>query len=186
MRIVSAVIMLVCLLSGCRATDDQLDRALELRKNILEAESCAFQAIITADYSDALYTFQIECITDKIGDLQFKVNDPESISGITGSISQDNASLTFDDSILAFPMLADGQLTPVSSPWIFMKALRSGYLTACSEAGEGLCIYIDDSYEENPLHLEVYTDQNTVPIHVDIVWQERRVLSLDIQNFVLQ
>jgi len=186
MRIVSAVILIVCLLSGCRAADDQLNQAMALRKRILEAECCSFQSIITADYGDELYTFQMECIMDKEGRLLFTVTDPESISGITGHISQNDAALTFDDTVLAVPMLADGQLAPVSSPWIFINTLRSGYLTACSTDDDGLCIYIDDSYEDNPLHLEIYTDSNTIPIHADIIWQERRILSLDIRDFSLQ
>lgn len=186
MKIAAAVVLIVCLLSGCGAGDDQMDQAMNLRKKILEADVCSFQSVITADYGDALYTFQMECSTDSAGNLQFTVTDPETISGITGSISQDSASLTFDDKVLAFPMLADGELTPVSAPWLFMNTLRSGYLTGCSKEEEGFCIYIDDSFEESPLHLMIYTNQDILPVSAEIVWQERRILSLDIRDFAIQ
>ena len=88
--------------------------------------------------------------------------------------------------MLAFPVLADDQLTPVSAPWIFLNSLRSGYLTGCSREEDGICIYIDDSFEENALHLEIYTDENMTPVRAEIIWQDRRVLSIDIRNFTLQ
>lgn len=185
MKFAAAVVLIVCLLSGCGTQDDLLDQAMDLRKSILEAQSCSFQAVITADYGDVLYTFQMECSSDSNGNLQFTVTDPATICGITGSISDDGGCLTYEDKVLAFPMLADGELTPVSAPWLFINTLRSGYLNGCSEEDSSLCIYIDDSYEEDPLRLEVYTDQKTIPIRAEIIWQEQRILSLDIRNFTI-
>ncbi|MBQ8359081.1 MAG: hypothetical protein IJX37_04095 [Oscillospiraceae bacterium] len=186
MKIAIAVLLITGLLSGCGAGDDAMDQAMALRKRLLEADSCAFQAVVTADYADALYTFQLECETDNAGNLQFTVTDPETIAGITGSISQDSAALTFDDKVLAFPMLADGELTPVSAPWIFINTLRCGYITGCSKEEKGLCIYIDDSFREKPLSLMLYTDQDCTPVFAEIVWQEQRILSVDVRYFTIQ
>ena len=186
MKITAAVVLIACLLSGCQAKDHSLEEAMELRTQILNAEKCSFQAVVTADYGDDLYTFQMECEADSSGSLNFTVSDPETISGITGSISSENAALTFDDKILAFPMLADGQLTPVSAPWLFLNSVRSGYLSGCGKTDNGICIYIDDSFSEKPIRLEIYTDENTVPMQADIIWQNRRVLSLSIRNFIIQ
>lgn len=183
---IAAVILVVCLLCGCGAGDEQLEQAMDLRKKLLESQICSFTAVITADYGDAVYTFQMECNTDKEGTLHFTVTDPETIAGITGSISQDRAALTFDDKVLAFPMLADGELTPVCAPWIFMNTLRSGYINGCCEEKSGICIYIDDSFKEKPLHLMIYTDQNSIPVAAEIIWQERRILTLDIRDFTIQ
>lgn len=186
MKVAVAVILIVCLFCGCGAENDHMDLAMELRKKLLEAQSCSFTAVITADYGDALYTFHMACAANSAGSLQFTVTDPETIAGITGSISRDSAALTFDDKVLAFPMLADGELSPVSAPWIFLNTLRSGYLTGCSQEKDGLCIYIDDSFEDNPLHLMIYTDQDAVPVSAEIIWQERRILTLDIRDFTIQ
>lgn len=180
------VLLVICVLSGCSQKNDQLKQATELRNSILSSSSCNFEAIITADYGDVIYSFQMGCHVDEKGNLSFSVKDPESIAGITGQISKENAALTFDDKILAFPLLADGQLTPVSAPWIFYSTLRSGYISGCSGYGDGLCLYIDDSYEENPLHLEIYTDSKLQPIHADFFWNHQRVLSADIRNFTIQ
>ena len=162
-----------------------LDQAEELRRSVLEGESCTFQAKITADYSDVIYSFALDCTADKNGTLHFTVIEPTSIAGISGYIGDQDAVLTFDDKVLAFPMLADGELTPVSTPWIFMKTLRSGFLTGCGSNGEEVFLYIDDSYEEYPLRLEIQTDLKLTPEYVDFIWQDRRILSMNIQNFTI-
>lgn len=185
MKFAVILVLISCLILGCSSEDRQLDQAMDLRKSILDADSCSFHAVITADYGDEVYSFQMECDADSTGVLRFSVTDPETISGIAGQITGEEASLTFDNTVLAFPMLAEGQLTPVSAPWIFLNALRGGYLTGCSREEEGICIYIDDSYEENALHLEICTDENTVPVRAEIIWKDRRVLSMDIRNFAL-
>lgn len=186
MKFAVAVLMIACMLGGCSTTDHQLDQAMELRKTILTAESCTFGAVITADYGDKLYSFQMDCSADTSGNLSFTVTAPDTISGITGMISQEGAALTFDDKVLAFPMLADNQLSPVSAPWVFLSTLRSGYITGCSREDDTTCIYIDDSFEENPLYLEIYTDKDMNPIRAEIFWNQRRILSADILDFAVQ
>jgi hypothetical protein len=159
---------------------------VQLRKDLLASKTCSFQAVITADYPNSIYNFQMDCAFDQNGTLSFTVTDPETIAGITGQFSDDSAALTFDDKLLAFPVLADGQLTPVSTPWIFVNALRSGYMSACGKEENGFCLYINDSYSDNPIELEIYTDNNHIPVRTEIIWENRRILSADIRNFTLQ
>lgn len=185
MKFFATLVLILSTLCGCTAKGDTLEQATDLRKQLLAADGCTFQASITADYEDKVHTFQMDCSMDSTGRLDFTVTAPETISGITGYISHNGANLTFEEKILAFPMLADGQISPVYSPWLFMNSLRGGYLSGCSEEPDGLCIYIDDSFCDNPLKIEVTTDHNTIPTYAELIWQNRRILSLDIQNFVI-
>lgn len=185
MKFFVTVILTLSILCGCSVRDQSMEQATALRKEILEAEGCTFQATITADYGSAIHTFAVSCSADTTGTLSFTVTEPGTISGITGYISDDDASITFDDKILAFQMLADGQISPICAPWLFLKGLRGGYISGCSVDDAGLCVYIDDSFREYPLQLEVYTDVNTIPYHVDFIWQNCRILSLDIHDFVI-
>ena len=185
MKVFVSVILALSILCGCSAKDHSMEQVTALRKKILEAEGCAFQATITADYGSAIHTFAVSCSADNAGTLRFTATEPDTISGITGYISDDDASITFDDKVLAFQMLVDGQISPICAPWLFLKGLRGGYISGCSMDDKGLCIYIDDSFRENPLQLEVYTDMNTIPCHVDFMWQNRRIISLDVQDFVI-
>jgi len=174
----------VFLLNGCSTSSSELDTAMDLREKMLTG-SCSFIADITADYADALYCFRMDCSMDSAGTMTFSVIEPASIEGITGTISADSGKLTFDDAVLAFPILADDRLTPVAAPWIFVKTLRSGYLSGCGKEGEGLRIFVDDSYAENALQLEITMDAEAVPTQADIFWNQQRILSLQIDNFVI-
>lgn len=174
------------MLTGCSKEDPLIKQATALRQSILASNGCSFRAEITVDYGEEIYEFQMDCIVDSSGQLQFTVREPETIAGITGYISQEQADITFDDKILAFPILADDQLTPVSAPWVFVQTLRGGYLSGCSKDDSGICLYIDDSYEEHPLQLEIQMSSDWIPQSVEIIWNNRRVLSMIISDFRIE
>lgn len=183
MKKAASLLLTLLLLTGCSNARAQIDRAMELRARLLAADGCSFTARITADYGDDLHTFGMECVGDSLGSLNFTVTEPESIAGITGIISQEGGRLTFEDTALEFPLLADDQLTPVCAPWIFLKTLRSGYLTSAGEEGELLRLTIDDTYEEDALHLDIWLDAENSPVQADILYDGRRILSLAITDF---
>lgn len=181
MKRITILLLLVLTLWGCSAEADTTEDALALRSRILGAERCTFDAAITADYGDQTYTFAMGCQVDAHGDLSFTVTEPKSIAGITGRITNDGGSLTFDDTALAFALLADDQLSPVSAPWILMKTLRGGYITACTDGR----VTINDTYAADAFTLDIYLDDAHNPIQADIYWKDRRILTIDVKNFTL-
>ena len=74
MKIAIAVI-LVSLLLGCDGESRDLNRAMELRAELL-AHSCCFDTEVTADYGDKLHTFTLSCQGDTFGNLGFTVKKP--------------------------------------------------------------------------------------------------------------
>ena len=183
MKCVFVILMFVFTLCGCSHNIEPIDKAMDLRELVISSNGISFESVITADYEDVIYTFQLDCMENTAGNLSFVVTDPVSISGITGMISDDQPSLTFDDQVLAFPPLADGQLSPVIAPYLFLKSLRSGYLSGCGKEGEGYCIYIYDSFQNNQLHLQVFTDADCIPLRAEITYRNLRILTVDICNF---
>lgn len=183
MKRVVAFLFCVVLLTGCRG-DQALTKAIELRESVLASDGCSFDAKITADYGDKVYTFRMDCQFDNVGNLNFSVIEPDSIAGITGEIREGSGNLTFDDQLLAFPLLADEQITPVSSPWIFMKALRSGYIHSCAQGAETIQICVDDSYRDDAMQVDIYLNSANVPQRAEILWKNRRILSIEITDFV--
>lgn len=177
------MLCILLLLAGCTHGDGSVERALALRKTLLESNGCSFCADITADYGDNVYMFSMECITDKEGNLTFCVSMPETIAGISGKITDSGGAITFDDKVLAFQTIADGQITPVTGPWLLVKTLRSGYLYGCAKTDTGLEISIDDSYAEDALHLNVWADEDMTPTGCEIFWQGRRILSITVKEF---
>ena len=175
--------LLVCvgLLIGCAKKNDAMDDALVLRSAIMGAKCCSFSLEITADYGDGIYEFAMDCISDSQGNVNFAVTYPQTIAGITGSITADGGKLTFDDTALYIPMLTDDQITPVSAPWILMRTLLGGCITSCAQGR----ITIDDRYEDDALKLDIQLTATGMPDTVDVYWKNRRILVLKITSFVL-
>lgn len=180
-------ILAVCLLTlcGCAATPDELETGMALRSELLKAQQVTYDAEICADYGDKLHTFAMACQGDGEGNVSFTVTAPESIAGITGTVGVQGGRLTFDDTALQFDLLADGQISPVSAPWVVLKTLRSGCLTsACTEEGR-VRLSMDDSYRDDALHLDIWLDEEHLPTQADILYGEKRIVSLAIKNFVI-
>ncbi len=177
------LLLLVVLLAGCNSEDGLMDRALSMRDRLLKSQGCSFDAVITADYGQKVYTFSMSCSADAQGNVTFTVTEPETISGITGTVSMEGGKLTFDEAALAFPTLADGQVIPAAAPWLLIQTLRSGYLTACGQDGENLRLTIDDSYADEALQLDIWLSDENLPIRGEALWQGRRVLSLEVASF---
>ena len=155
MKRIAVVLCFVLLLTGCSGTEDHMDRAMAFRAKLLAAAGCSFDAVITADYGDVTYTFTMKCSTDQQGNLRFSVAEPQTISGISGIVSATGGK----------------------------KTLRSGYLSSCGREGGNLRLSIDDSYEEDAMHLDIWLGEGDLPARGEILWQGRRVLSIEVENF---
>lgn len=184
MRKIGALVLLfIVTLPGCSGASKEIQRAMDLRALLLRAASVTFDADVTADYGDKLYTFSLSCVSDERGDVGFTVTAPETISGITGHISRESGKLTFDDTALQFDTLADGQVTPVTAPWIFLRTLRGGCLTAAGVEGEQLRLTIDDRYEDDALQTDIWLSSDDIPLRCEILYGGRRILTLSVSNF---
>ncbi len=173
--------LLLLLLTGCGEEDPGMAAALELRSRCLAA-GVTFEAEICADYITAWEQFDLQCTLAPEGAMSFSVLAPEDISGITGTVEGAAGTITFDDTVLAFPLMADGHLSPVSAPWVVMKALRSGCILAVNQEEELLHITVDDSYEDNALTVEIWAE-NGLLREAEIAWEGRRQVTVSIDNF---
>lgn len=160
-----------------------MDRALALRSRIQQSQ-VTFDVEMTADYGDKTYDFSMSCKGDAQGNLAFTVTAPETIAGISGSISKGTGKLSFDDQMLAFELLSDGLISPVSGPWVMLTSLQSGYLTSCGPEGAALRLSIDDSYKDKALHLDIWLGNEDIPQRCEIYWEGRRLLTMNVKNFV--
>lgn len=174
------------LLSGCSGKNPALDQSVALRTKLLSAELISFDVTVTADYGDNIQIFSMECQADSHGAVHFAVTAPASISGIEGSIDGEKGALEFENTALFFPLLADEQLTPVSAPWVLIQALRSGCITSAGADGDTALVSIDDRYDDDALHLDVWLDETGCPCKAEILYRERKILSLDVKNFTYQ
>ena len=171
------------LMAGCSGPPDEMEIGMELRSKLLQSSVCSFTAEITADYGDKVHTFALDCHSNSEGDLTFTVVEPESISGITGTLSGTGGALVFDETALHFELMADDQLSPISAPWVFLKTLRGGYIASACKENDGILLSIDDSYEDDALRLDIWLDSENTPNQADILFDGKRILSVFVDNF---
>lgn len=184
MKRIALLLATIWMLSGCTGEDELMEQALSLRSRVLGAQGCTFEAELTADYIDSVEEFSLHCSVDPEGVVSFRVKEPEVISGVTGQVSGEEGALTFEDQVLAFPLMAEERLSPVSAPWILMKALRSGFIRTLAEEDGLLHLTVDDSYSDDALTVDIWVRDNVV-VAGEISWQGRRAVSMVIEDFAL-
>lgn len=178
------LVLILLLLTGCNG-DGEMGQIIALRNAMLQMESCSFDARICADYGEMSYTFTVFCQADREGNVSFLVKEPKTISGVGGEIRNQNAKLVYEDVVLGFPLLADGEISPVSTPWIVIKSLLSGYIRYCTTEGQNMHVVLNDSYEDSALQVDIWLGSDALPTYAEIVWQNRRVVSIQLESFVI-
>ena len=181
-RILPALLILL-ILFGCDTDTAHMDDALALRNRLLDCSSCEFTATVSADYGSEIYSFKMHCKSTAGGNLTFEVLQPASIAGITGTLSGEGGKLTFDEHALLFSLMAGDRISPVSAPWIMLRALRSGYIRSSGKDGDLTVIHIDDSYESDALQLIFQLNNDEVPLFAEIFYKDTRILTIIVENF---
>lgn len=185
MKRIIVLLLTAVILCGCSRENSEFDRAMSVRTGILGAKGCSFLAHITADFVDKTYTFVMQCQADQTGNIQFELTEPDYLMGIEGTIAAEGGKLIFEDTALAFTLQPDGVLSPVSAPWLLMRALRGGYVRHCVFEEEYLRITVDDSYEEDALTLDIWVDENNAPVQADIFQNNVRIMTISIKDYRL-
>jgi hypothetical protein len=177
------IFLFLFIFAGCTNTEENMDRAIAFRQMLLKCNGCQIECELTADYGDILYQFSLNCESDNRGNVLFTVSAPESIAGITGSISSSGGNIKFDDTLLGFPILSEDLPTPLSAPWLFITGLRSGYIRASNIDDGKLIMTIADTYEEDPIIMNIHFDKQECPAFCEFIWNGRRILSMEINSF---
>ena len=174
--------ILLIFLMGCSGPDPAMEAAMDLRSRCLSEITVTFSAEVRADYITRIEEFELECASEPDGTLSFRVLEPEDIADIQGTVRGSEGTVEFNETVLAFPLMADGRLSPLSGPWVVMKAIRSGCILAAGREGELIHVTIDDSYEENALTVDLWLEDGR-PEEAEIAWEGRRVLSMTFDDF---
>ena len=169
-------------LLGCSGTDPAMEAALDLRSRCLASPAVRFRAEIRADYITGFEEFSLDCETSPDGAVAFRVVSPEEIADICGTVRQDEGTVEFDGAVLAYPLMAQGRLSPLSGPWVVMKAVRSGGIIAAGQEGELTRVTIDDSYADNALTVDVWLEEGQV-IQAEVAWEGLRCLVMTFDDF---
>ena len=117
---------LLCACAGKPAKQDLAQPALDFRQALLE-NGCSFEAEITADFEDYVYSFTLSCEEDSDGSMQMRILAPDTLAGITAQIEGERAKLVFGDTEAAFGTLSGLGISPMAAPAYLAQAWRCGY-----------------------------------------------------------
>ena len=167
---------------GCGASSD-IDPGITLRNKLTDGDGCSFRCTVTADYGDSITEFTMDCVSSGNADMTFTVVQPETVSGITGKISQSGGALTFEDKVMLVQLLADGQLTPLCCPWLMLRTIQGGIIHASGKSGDGSDVIYDDVYASEPFQMYAQLDGSAIPQVCEFVWQGRRIMTVQVEDF---
>jgi hypothetical protein len=161
-----------------------LDRVLLFRSDVNGAAQCRFRSDVTLDYGNYTYSFGCECQINN-ENMDLTVVQPEVISGISARIASSSGELTFDDKYLAFESIASGNITPIITPWLFMRAIQSGYISTCGKSSDGYFAMFNDTYQGFDFSVKIYFIDERMPTRADIIWNGKRIASMSVNDFVI-
>lgn len=134
-KLMSCVLMMTLLLSGCNAggsgeeSPDNL--AAQIRGEYLSLSAWTATVSVTADYGQRVYDFVLDVSWEKDGETVLTVVEPELIAGITARLKEDGAYLEYDGASLSTGPLTGEGMTPLEAVPFLMEQLTSGYMARC-------------------------------------------------------
>lgn len=173
--------MLAILLTGCRKTESHMQSAMDFRTALQRANGCTFSADVTAEYPEKVFTFSLDCVFEN-DQMKLRVTKPGVIEGICAGVHNGTASLEFEDISLEFGKLANGNVAPLTAPWILASAWKSDYISSAGADGNRTRATILKGYNDEELTIDTWFE-NELPVYAEISYAGTRVLQISIENF---
>ncbi len=185
-RLLSAVLTIpLLLLAGCGGSNSDEQTALNLRAALQQAGGCRFVSEIHADCAGRLYDFSLEFSSDGETDT-VTVLAPETIEGVSATVSEDGMHLVFEDVLLDFGMGESALSTPLLQPYLMTQCLISAYIAYTADTQNGTAVRYYYGYEEDRLEIEVVLDRASLTPKTCEIYQDGQViLSAEITDFEL-
>lgn len=163
-----------------------MQSALDFRAAILSAGGCGFTADVTASYGETAAKFTLDCTYDVQSGVTLTVTKPETIAGIQATVSGEDAALSFEGTELALETLANGNLAPLSAPFIAARAWSEGYIDAAGQEDAYLRATYLDGYGAKTLTVDTwFLKQSGWPVRAEIAYDGETVLQMELTNFTI-
>ena len=156
---------LLCACAGKPAKQDLAQPALDFRQALLE-NGCSFEAEITADFEDYVYSFTLSCEEDSDGSMQMRILAPDTLAGITAQIEGERAKLVFGD-------------TEVAQAW------RSGYMQFSGTEDGALHVTYLCGYGEDEIRVDTWFSDGA-PVRADLSCDGHTTVQIDVTDFNLR
>jgi len=180
-KLAAVLMLLSLLLSSCGAGETVLRDALTFRERLLEADGCAFLATVSAEVQERGYIFSLQtrCMEETAS---ATVLAPDSIAGISATITALDASVCFDGVAVEFGTMDDVMTSPLYLPWLLNVCWRSGYIDCAGMDGDRYRVtYLWGTGEEELILETWFLDE--LPVRAEVYRKDHLLLSADLEGF---
>ena len=158
--------------------------AITFRANLVESGGCRFTAAITVDYGQRVQCFRLTCDADGEGTAKITLLEPETVAGVTATVSDGGGRITYDGMALDFGLLADGQLIPAAVPSMLATCWMKEYISDAGQDETGYRVRYRKKIEEKELYLDTFFE-NGIPISAEVCYNNHGILKIEISDFAL-
>lgn len=185
MRLKIAVpMLLLLLLSACGAENTSAQTPVSFRTSLQEAGGCCFQAAVTADYGDYIRQFTFDCSAE-IGRTTLTVLEPDNAAGITATVSGEEATVSFDDTILAVEEFESRRISPMASGYLLERAWSEGYISSGGMDGQLEMVEYLLGYGSDQLTITTWFS-GQVPVKGEISDGGNNLIACEITDFSIK
>ena len=162
-----------------------LEPAIEFRAALLQAGGCSFRAEIEADFGDTVECFTVDCAFTTDGTARLTLIEPETLAGITATVTNGGGKITYDGMAVDFGLLANGNVIPAAAPALTALSWSGEYISAAGWEDDVYRVTYEKDFDEKRLQIETYF-KNDLPILAEVCYNNQRILKLTISDYSLR
>ena len=160
-----------------------MQQALQLRTELLQAGGCRYAADVSVNYDDVRFDFSLDCVCGADGAARMTIRAPQTLAGIAAELSAGSARVEFEDTAVAFGLMADGNLAPMQHPQLLVQALCADYIEAAGREGDAVRVTYLHGYDEKELTVDVWLSGALMPDYAEVSYQGQMLAAMTITDF---
>jgi len=179
------IAFLLCLLcTACASEEEVLSPAIDFRAEVVQNGGCSFVAQVEADFGQTVQMFTLQCQTNENDELRFSVLAPETLAGISATVTEGGGTITYDGMAMDFGLLANGNVIPAAAPAIVSSCWTNAYIASAGNENSLYRATYEKNYDEKKLIVETWFEKG-LPISAEICYNNERVIKITISDFSL-
>lgn len=179
MALVLAICLLLC---GCTATDLAMNEAIEFRSALVQSGQCSYTAKICADFGETVEEFTLSCSSLADGTTELTILEPQTLAGLTATVTNAGGTVTYDGMAVAFGLLADGALAPAAAPALTVACWSSEYIAYAETLDSGIRVTYEKGYDAAAIQVDTWFE-NSLPIYAEVCYNGERVVQMTFSDF---
>ena len=150
----------------------------------MQAGACSYQAEITADFGGNVESFTVFCNSLADGTTELTILKPESLEGLTATVTDKGGKITYDGMAVDFGLLADGSLAPAAAPALVVDCWTSEYIASAGMEENLYRVSYEKGFDDATLKVDTWFE-NHLPIYAEVCYNNTRILRMTITEFRL-